>query len=218
MASRPKARIGRPPATGAPPTAKRILAAALRLFAERGFAATSVRQIAAAVGVTDAALYSHFAGKQDLFDRLVETMGPPTPELLGLNGAALQDVAPEVAIPAAVERLIAYWSKPEVRMFTAVLLREGTHGDAATGLAASIEAARTALTPAFEKWQRTGHLRPEIPARQIVWELLAPLNVIRFLYLGHDAAPTELALARRMAAEHLDYFRACVFVTDGSTT
>lgn len=218
MESRPKARIGRPPASDAPPTAERILSAALKLFAERGFAATSVRQIAAAVGVTDAALYSHFASKQDLFDRLVETMGPPTPELLGLNGAALEDVAPEVAVPAAVERLLAYWSRPDVRMFTAVLLREGAQGDAATGLAASIEAARTALTPAFERWQHNGHLRPEIPARQIVWELLAPLNVIRFLYLGHGAASTELAHARRMAAEHLDYFRACVFITDGSTT
>jgi AcrR family transcriptional regulator len=210
--------MGRPPASGAPPTAERILSAALRLFAEQGFAATSVRQIAAAVGVTDAALYSHFASKQTIFDRLIETMGPPTPTLLGLDAAAISDVAPEVAIPAAVERLLAYWSEPDVRMFTAVLLREGARGDAATGLAASIEAARAALTPIFETWQHSGWLRADIPAHQIVWELLAPLNIIRFLYLGHDAAPQELGHAGRMVSEHLDYFRACVFITDRSTT
>lgn len=194
------------------------MSAALRLFAEQGFAATSVRQIAAAVGVTDAALYSHFPSKQKIFDRLVETMGPPTPTLLGLDSAAMSDVAPEVAVPAAVEMLLAHWSDPDVRMFTAVLLREGSRGDAAADLTAGIEAARTALTPVFEAWQQKGHLRADVSARQIVWELLAPLNVIRFLYLGHNAAPSELAHARQMAAEHLDYFRACTFIADGSTT
>jgi hypothetical protein len=46
-----------------------------------------------------------------------------------------------------------------------------------------------------------------------VWELLAPLNVIRFLYLGHDATPAEIAAARQMAADHLDYFRTCTLIS-----
>jgi AcrR family transcriptional regulator len=219
MVSKQRARIGRPPASDAAPTAERILSAALELFAARGFAATSVRQIAAAVGVTDAALYSHFASKQAIFDRLLETMGPPTPALVGLDAAVMSGAAPEVVIPAAMDRLLAYWSEPQVRMFTAVLLREGSRGAAAAQLASSIEAARDALTPLFEAWQRAGQLRADVPARQIVWELLAPLNVIRFLYLGHDATPSELTHARQMAAEHLDYFRACTFTTtEGSST
>jgi AcrR family transcriptional regulator len=220
MASKPRARIGRPPASDAAPTADRILAAALRLFAERGFAATSVRQIASTVGVTDAALYSHFASKQAIFDRLVESMGPPTPALLGFDAAAMISVRPEVAVPAAIERLLTYWSEPDVRMFTAVLMREGSQGAGAAELATSIEAARAALTPVFEAWQQAGHLRADLPARQVVWELLAPLNVIRFLYLGYDADSAEIAHARQMAAEHLDYFRACTFTSsiDGSAT
>ena len=156
MARTRRARIGRPPASDAEPTAKRILSAALRLFAERGFAATTVRQIAAEVGVTDAALYAHFASKQAIYDSLVDRMGPPTPELLGFDAAAVGSVGPEVAIPAAVERLLAHWSKPDVRIFTAVLLREGHRGLGAGGLAASIEAARTALTPVFAAWREAG--------------------------------------------------------------
>ncbi|WP_067968273.1 TetR/AcrR family transcriptional regulator [Mycolicibacter icosiumassiliensis] len=189
------------------------MSAALALFAERGFAATSVRQIAAAVGVTDAALYSHFASKQAIFDRLVESMGPPTPALLGMDPAVIRGAAPAVVIPAAVERLLAHWSDPEVRMFTAVLLREGGRAGAGADLADSIEVARSLLTPVFEAWQDAGHLRRDVPARQIVWELLAPLNVIRFLFLRHDADPSDLADARRMAAEHLDYFRVCAFTS-----
>jgi AcrR family transcriptional regulator len=54
----------------APDTRQRIEAAALRLFVERGVAETSMRDIAAAVGVTEGALYRHCASKDDLVGRL----------------------------------------------------------------------------------------------------------------------------------------------------
>jgi AcrR family transcriptional regulator len=220
MARATPRRVGRPRASDAEPTPNRILSAALRLFADQGFAATSVRQIATAVGVTDAALYSHFPGKQAIFDHLVESMGPPTAALLGFDFAAAAQAGPRVAIPAAVERLLAHWSQPEVRMFTAVLLREGSRAAAPVQLAGVIETARAALTPVFAGWQEASQLRTDVPARQIVWELLAPLNVIRFLYLGHDASAEEIADARQLADDHLDYFLACTITEtpEGSTT
>jgi AcrR family transcriptional regulator len=58
-------------------TKARMEEAAIRLFAERGVEGTSVRDIAAAVGVTEAALYRHLTSKDEfvagLFaDRYVE--------------------------------------------------------------------------------------------------------------------------------------------------
>lgn len=47
-------------------TRQRIEAAALKLFAARGVDGTSMRDIAGAVGVTEGALYRHFASKDDL--------------------------------------------------------------------------------------------------------------------------------------------------------
>jgi AcrR family transcriptional regulator len=47
-------------------TKSRIEAAALQLFVEKGVAETSIRDIAAAVGFSDGALYRHFAGKDEL--------------------------------------------------------------------------------------------------------------------------------------------------------
>ena len=44
----------------------RIEAAALRLFAEQGVAETSIREIAAAAGVAQGALYNHYPSKEDL--------------------------------------------------------------------------------------------------------------------------------------------------------
>jgi TetR/AcrR family transcriptional regulator, cholesterol catabolism regulator len=48
-----------------------ILAEACRLFAERGFDGTSIRDIANAVGISNAALYHYFADKNELFARIV---------------------------------------------------------------------------------------------------------------------------------------------------
>jgi AcrR family transcriptional regulator len=58
-----------------PLTRKQILDAALKLFSERGFARTSVRDIGQAAGITDAAIYYHFASKRDLFEALIEERG-----------------------------------------------------------------------------------------------------------------------------------------------
>jgi AcrR family transcriptional regulator len=58
-----------------PHTRKQILDASLRLFSDKGFARTSVRDIAQAAGITDAAIYYHFDSKRDLFEALIEERG-----------------------------------------------------------------------------------------------------------------------------------------------
>jgi AcrR family transcriptional regulator len=51
-----------------------ILAAALEVFTEKGYRAGSMRDVAAVVGVTEPALYRHFAGKEELFLSLVRVV------------------------------------------------------------------------------------------------------------------------------------------------
>ncbi|MGN1412788.1 MAG: TetR/AcrR family transcriptional regulator [Anaerovoracaceae bacterium] len=51
-----------------------ILEAALELFSIQGFEATSVSQIADAVGIRKASLYSHFESKQAILDALVKNV------------------------------------------------------------------------------------------------------------------------------------------------
>ena len=55
-------------------TKQAILDAALDLFSVQGYEETSVAQSADAVGVRKAALYSHFASKQEILDALLETV------------------------------------------------------------------------------------------------------------------------------------------------
>jgi AcrR family transcriptional regulator len=61
-----------------PPRAEQVYAAALRLFREKGYHATSMQDIAAAVGLYKGSLYHYIGGKQDLllqvFDRAMSTL------------------------------------------------------------------------------------------------------------------------------------------------
>jgi AcrR family transcriptional regulator len=61
-----------PPATttDTPVTEQRILDAAIDLFYERGYHATTMRDIAAAVGIKAGSLYNHYAGKQEILLRI----------------------------------------------------------------------------------------------------------------------------------------------------
>ena len=72
-------------------TKDRIRQEALHLFAEQGIAAVSVKQIAAAVGMTASNLYAHYKSRDDLIEdlfcagyadygrRLAEVAGRPAP-------------------------------------------------------------------------------------------------------------------------------------------
>jgi AcrR family transcriptional regulator len=51
---------------------RRILGAAAEVFAETGFSGTTVRSIATASGITEAALYRYFDGKEALFEAALE--------------------------------------------------------------------------------------------------------------------------------------------------
>src|SRR3954451_12443337 len=69
-----------------------LLAAALRVFASRGYRQAGVDEIAAAAGYSEGALYWHFSGKADLLDALLEEhIDAPTREMVALLGSAPPD-------------------------------------------------------------------------------------------------------------------------------
>lgn len=91
--------------TGKPQgTAAELVAAALRLFGRKGFAATSTREIAAAANTNVASIAYHFGGKdglrracgQEIIRRIGAVLGPASPAV---------DPPPAMAI-AAIEGVI----------------------------------------------------------------------------------------------------------------
>ena len=55
-------------------TKERILRMALELFAQNGYLGTSMNDIAGQLGFTKAALYKHYASKQEILEKIVERM------------------------------------------------------------------------------------------------------------------------------------------------
>ena len=55
-------------------TREQLIEVATRLFAEKGYEDTSIEDVLAAAGVSRGALYHHFAGKDALFEAVVETV------------------------------------------------------------------------------------------------------------------------------------------------
>jgi AcrR family transcriptional regulator len=113
-------RAGRPRATprrpGDPEPRQQILDAAGVLLAEHGIAGTSTRAIAEAVGIRQASLYYHFAGKDEILLELLEASVTPTlahvPRLLAhpdrpaaLFALAAIDVATLLGTPSNVGSL-----------------------------------------------------------------------------------------------------------------
>ncbi|MDB4470916.1 TetR/AcrR family transcriptional regulator [Deltaproteobacteria bacterium] len=73
-------------------TAKRIVDIAEKCFAERGFDASSMGEIAKAVGIRTPSLYSHFDSKQALYEAVIDSRLEP---LFGLLESV--NVLPETA-------------------------------------------------------------------------------------------------------------------------
>ena len=58
----------------APSTAERILDAAEDLFAQKGYSATSLGDVADRVGIRSPSLYNHFRNKEALYEAVLERL------------------------------------------------------------------------------------------------------------------------------------------------
>jgi len=91
-------------------TRRALLDAATGLFAERGYAGTSVEDIARTARVTRGALYHHFAGKRDVFEAVFEELETATiPRLLPAEGA---DEDPWALLVAGFDRVLEIALEP----------------------------------------------------------------------------------------------------------
>ena len=78
-------------------TREAITEAAKRLFGERGFAATTVDDVAAAAGVAKGAVYHHFAAKEQLFEAVFNQASEAVLEEVDRAAGAEKDALSAVA-------------------------------------------------------------------------------------------------------------------------
>ena len=149
---------GRPPAeeVGEGERRAQILRAADELFGRRGYAAVSVGDVAAAVGVTKAAIYHHFPSKAELFTAVMCGM-------LELIEAGIRRIAAE---PVAVEEKIGRMAEITIVWVESDADMDALMRDAEEHLSAAqrarIAEADAATTAAMEELMREGAERGEL--------------------------------------------------------
>jgi AcrR family transcriptional regulator len=91
-----------------------LVAAARRLFAERGYAAVGTPEVAAAAGVTRGALYHQFADKSDLFLAVYEQVEEDVTRRIGDIVAAAGASDPLAALTTGAEAFLDAVAEPEI--------------------------------------------------------------------------------------------------------
>ncbi len=157
-----------------PYTRQQILDASLRLFSERGFARTTVRDIARQAGITDAAIYYHFESKRELLEALVEERGFLT---------SLQNLE-QVEAQLPLREMVLWMSAgainlmDENRDFLRLIIMEGLGGDEAAleQYTRLLDLWENALTVVLGRYEAKGELHSAAPAdelsRQIIYTIL----------------------------------------------
>ncbi|HVP04516.1 MAG TPA: helix-turn-helix domain-containing protein [Dehalococcoidia bacterium] len=181
-----------------PFTRQQILDASLRLFSERGFARTTVRDIARQAGITDAAIYYHFESKRELLEALVEERG----FLTSLQN--LERVEAELSLREMVLWMAAGAINlmDENRDFLRLIIMEGLGGDEAAleQYTRLLDLWENALTIVLRRYEQKGELNSapaDELARQIIYLILMAFQdslLGRHGFYGPSAAERQSAI------------------------
>jgi len=93
-------------------TKEQIISVAERLFAERGFAGTTLRSVVSEAGVNLAAVHYHFGSKEELFRAVVVRLARP---IIERELALLEELKQEHEVPS-VEAILTALLKPNLEI------------------------------------------------------------------------------------------------------
>ncbi len=179
-----------------------ILDAAEQLFGERGYAATTIKQIGAAAGVNSALLYYYFADKEQLYRAVLERLLSTLMTRGGEVFAAARTPADAIRGLVGVQGELLV-SRPNVPRLIARELVDH-NAEHVTGQFAQMAAGIfKRLCEMIQTGQRSGVLRSDLDARfaaistisQVVYFHIARPAVGILLGHGPQGAPDDVARA-----------------------
>jgi AcrR family transcriptional regulator len=174
------------------PTVDRLLDTAAGLFWEKGFAATTTREIAAALHIQQASLYYHMASKEDL---LYQIFVSSLKQFVADVPAAIEETARprdriHVLIRVHILTLLKY-QKRNMTMLTELRSLSPRHRDEVVALR---EQYGDFVRSNLESAQAAGQIRTDIPAAYLSLALFNMLNwVARWYREERDPTPDQLA-------------------------
>jgi len=160
-----------------------LIAAARRLFGERGYADVAAEEIVREAGVTRGALYHHFGGKVELLEAVYEQIEAESTQRAAKVVLGSEITSPLAAMRAGIEVFLDDCAEPEMQRIVlhdapAVLGWERWREIAAANGLGLIEASLVAAIEA-------GEVRP-LPVRATAHLLLGALDEAAMLFARSD--------------------------------
>jgi AcrR family transcriptional regulator len=182
-------------------TQRALIAAARRLWGERGYAEVGTPEIAEAAGVTRGAMYHQYADKAALFRVVLEALDREIIERLQASVAAARPKTPGETMHAMADAWLDIAGEPEVRQLMLIdapsvigwwEYREMSQRN-------SIEAAELLLQAAID----AGQLRPQ-PLRPLALVLLGALDEAAMYLAGAQDAERARQEVSRVVHDLID--------------
>jgi AcrR family transcriptional regulator len=183
---------------------QRMLAAATRLFIERGFDGTSVDEIIQAVGGSKTTLYSAFGNKQGLFAAVVADVTTRLDAAITLDNPADGSRRPpaEILAAAGTAAMRIVLSEEVMGLYRLAVAEAKRYPDLASSFwEKGPSSARAGLAAYLADAAAHGELRVEDPleAAEMFLGMLLDRGTLA-LSLGVQEPPTNAAIDRRVAA------------------
>lgn len=142
-------------------TRERIFQSGLRLFSQRGFAATTMNDIAKEAGITRGAIYWHYQNKNDFFDEIVSRLANFGDQLLEemARSAAL---VPE-KIRTGITKLFQQFSRDhQWRAMQILLIRHAINHDEMAPIIVREHQKDVKIQEIFKEATEKGELSPDL--------------------------------------------------------
>jgi AcrR family transcriptional regulator len=182
-----------------------VLDAALAVFAEKGYAATRVEDVARQAGVSKGTVYLYFASKEALIEGIVRRAVAPI-ALRALPDLEQFEGDPRLPITMLLTVLVQQLAQPDKIAVPRLILREVMSFPAIAELYRKevLGKVMPALTGLIRRGVESGKLRqvdPELTVRSIIGPVLAHVALAELFGIKPDGEGLSLD---RLVANHLD--------------
>jgi AcrR family transcriptional regulator len=132
-------------------TRESIMESAINLFSEKGYDATSIRDISGKVGINEASIYNHYKNKEDIMDSIIESFiagfsfnatEVPMEELIEKYG-------PEGFVNNAVRSSLEHLKEPRIGKINRLICIELFHNKKVRGFFKE-----TFMEPSYMIWEQ----------------------------------------------------------------
>lgn len=188
------------------PAAKRrlqIINSAREVFATQGYARVGTADLARAAGISEPALYRHFAGKKELF---LETIRSTGPRLLNI----WEDISVDYEDPIDTLRAIGAYYYDHLESHAANMklqwraLSESDDPDIRDAIRDNFEHFVAFVTDTLEEGKRRGVVKPDLDSRTLAWNFLAQgmmMDLMHMLGFGEELSRRRADISSRSYLE-----------------